>query len=128
MSRCFATISRFVVPCSSCMLLSFFQTDYSQVLVHSEGVNSRLAIGTYRQYLDCDILPITSSSFSFHNICFAFRLASLCLVLAFTNVQRLPSGCYPVVRRTISTASGLFPAVPTAIKSAQTNSMDFLSL
>ena len=111
-ARWFATISRFVVTASSCMLLRLQVIHYSQVLVQSTVVNSRLkpSVHTYKF-----ILMIR---YRFHLISFSFPklyLFATWFSWTFTMTQLQPSRSYPIVIKTISTCTGLFPVISVVL-------------
>lgn len=75
-ARWFAIISQFIVTASLCTLWRLQMTRYSQVLVHSTVVNSRLS----HQYMSISLIFL--SCFGIYSD-FSYFLPGLCLLLGW---------------------------------------------
>ena len=108
-ARWFAIISQFIVTASLCTLLRLQMTRYSQVLVHSTVVNSRLS----HQYMPISLIFL--SCFGIYSD-FSYFLPGLCLLLGwvwglfwgFLQFQLLFLGFSPALWLGLGSCFGFF--------------------
>lgn len=98
-ARWFAIISQFIVTASLCTLLRLQMTRYSQVLVHSTVVNSRLS----HQYMPISLIFL--SCFGIYSD-FSYFLPGLCLLLESSPNLCVNSSFSYVVLSTLLLSSG----------------------
>ena len=104
----------FVLDDSSCLLTSSC-TLHSRKFPTKPSVHicSAVFVASYRFHL-------FSISFLLVLFVFATWFSWSCAI-----VQLPPSRFYPIISKTISTCTGYFSVISTALKSAQTNTLDF---